>query len=373
MSTRPPESISQTPTPPGKSNRSPVERAIVWGGIVVLLGVLAFEARQKYSYDPTVTQLRKLLSEDSEKHFKLSEIRPMIYGSPSEVKSPHERSAYNRINLKWLSLFKDYRVELIVEREGADPLIAGFSTPGGTDPEPPARPALSADAMAAVNPMGTMPMGTMPMGGPGGGGQGRPGTAGRPGGAGGGPGGGPGGGMGGGPPRGRGLIGMTQREEVVAELKLTAEQVAKLAELQADSRAAFQSIQALPEGERPEAMKAMREGQEKAVSEAIDEPQFVRLLQLVWRDMGLASLERDDVAKALGLADEQREKLRPILADRQSGQRNLAGAPPEIAAQKRQEWDDQFRAVLTDEQAKQWEELLGPPAPEPAKAAPAAN
>jgi len=179
--------------------------------------------------------------------------------------------------------------------------------------------------------------------------------------------------MGGGPPRGRGLIGMTQREEVVAELKLTAEQVAKLAELQADSRAAFQSIQALPEGERPEAMKAMREGQEKAVSEAIDEPQFVRLLQLVWRDMGLASLERDDVAKALGLADEQREKLRPILADRQSGQRNLAGAPPEIAAQKRQEWDDQFRAVLTDEQAKQWEELLGPPAPEPAKAAPAAN
>lgn len=372
MSDRPPESISQTPTPPSKKPRSPVERTIVWGGIAILLGVLAFEARQKYSYDPTVTKLRKLLSDDAEKQLKLSEVRPLILGSPTEVRTPHERKAYHRINLKWPSLFKDYQVELVVESEGADPLIAGFTTPGATDPEPvAARPAPTTDAAASANPMGAMPMGGMPMGG----GQGRPGAAGRPGGAGpgGGPPGGPGGAPGGGPPRGRGLIGMAQREEVVAELKLSAEQIAKLAELQADSRGAFQSIQALPESERPEAMKAMREGQEKSVSEALDEPQFARLLQLVWREAGLASLERDDVAKALGLDDEQREKLRPILADRQSGQRMLAGAPPEIAAEKRKEWDDQLRAVLTEEQAKQWDELLGPPAPEPAKAAPAAN
>ena len=169
------------------------------------------------------------------------------------------------------------------------------------------------------------------------------------------------------------MIGIAQREEVVAELKLTEEQTAKLTELQAAARGGFQALQAVPEAERPAAMKAMREGQEKSVSEVLDAPQFTRLLQLTWRETGLASVERDDVATGLGLSDEQREKLRPILADRQSGQRALREAPPEEAAQKRKEWDDQLRAVLTEDQAKQWEELLGAPAPEPAKAAPAAN
>ena len=166
---------------------------------------------------------------------------------------------------------------------------------------------------------------------------------------------------------------MAQREEVIAELKLTEEQTAKLTELQTGARSAFQALRGIPEDERAAAMKSMREGQEKSVSEVLDEPQFARLLQLVWRETGLASVERDDIAKALGLSDEQREKLSPILADRQSGQRELRDAPPEDAAQKRKAWDYQLRAVLTEEQAKQWEELLGPPAPEPATPAPAAN
>ena len=369
-----PVPASQTPTPPSKKPRSPVERVIVWGGIAILLGILAFEARQKYSYDPTVSQLRKLLSDETEKYMKLSEVRPMIAGSPTEVRTPHDRKAYHKIDLKWPSLFKDYRVQLIVESEGDDPLVAGFSTPGGTDPEPVASPPTSTGTASAAPPMqmaGMMPMGGPGMGGPGGGGAGRPGAAGRPGGAGAG---GPGAGMGGGgPSRGRGLVAMAQREEVVAELKLNEEQTAKLTELQAGARGAFQALQGLPEDERAAAMKAMREGQEKSVSEILDEPQFGRLLQLVWRETGLASVERDDVAKALGLSDEQREKLSPILADRQSGQRDLRDAPPEVAAQKRKEWDDQLRAVLTEEQAQQWEGLLGPPAPEPVQAAPVAN
>ncbi|MBC8113241.1 MAG: hypothetical protein H7062_02595 [Candidatus Saccharimonas sp.] len=376
MSDRPPVSESQSPTPPGKKPRSPVERVIVWGGIAILLGVLAFEARQKYSYDPTVGQLRKVFSEETEKYVKLSEIRPMIAGSPSEVKTPHERRSYQRIDLKWPSLFKDYRVQLIVESEGDDPLVAGFTTPGANDPdsEPVAPPTASTELAHAGPPTpagGMMPMAGAGMGGPGGRGAGRPGAAGRPGG---GSGGGPGAAVGGGgAPRGRGLVAIAQREEVVAELKLTEEQTAKLTELQAGARGAFQTLQGMPEDERAAAMKTMREGQEKSVSEILDEPQFARLLQLVWRETGLASVERDDVAKGLGLSDEQREKFRPILADRQSGQRELRDAPPEVAAQKRKEWDDQLRAVLTEEQAKQWEELLGAPAPEPAKAAASAT
>lgn len=370
MSDRPAKFVSESPTPSNKKPRSPVERVIVWGGIAIMLSVLAFEARQKYSYDPTVNRLRKTLSEDTEKYLKLSEVRALISGSPTEVKTPHERRSYDKIDLKWPSLFKDYRVQLIVEREGVDPLVAGFSTPSGTDPTEQAEKMASNETTSATPPvpsLGSMPMGGAGMmGGGGGAGAGRPGAAGRPGGGAGGMG-------GGGAPRGRGLIAMAQREEIVAELKLTEEQSAKLTELQADSRSAFQTLQALPDDERAAAMKSMREGQEKSVSEVLDAPQFARLLQLLWRETGLASVERDDVAKSLGLSDEQREKLTPILADRQSGQRALREAPAEVVTQKRQEWDDQLRAVLTEEQVQHWEELLGPPAPEPAKPAPAGS
>ena len=374
MSDRPANSVSQTPTPSGKKPRNPVERVIVWGGIAVMLGVVAYEGVHKYGYDSTVSRMRKMVSEDTEKYMKLSEVRALIAGSPTEVKSPHERKAYSKLDFKWPSMFKDYRVQLIVEREGDDPLVAGFSTPGGIDPAEEAAnreaPPSSEEAHASTPPPSLSSM--APMGGPGMGGRGpgRPGAAGRPGGETGEPSAAPGGG---GAARGRGLIGIAQREEVVAELKLTEEQTAKLTELQAAARGGFQALQAVPEAERPAAMKAMREGQEKSVSEVLDAPQFTRLLQLTWRETGLASVERDDVATGLGLSDEQREKLRPILADRQSGQRALREAPPEEAAQKRKDWDDQLRAVLTEDQAKQGEELLGAPAPEPAKAAPAAN
>jgi hypothetical protein len=180
--------------------------------------------------------------------------------------------------------------------------------------------------------------------------------------------GGPGGGGG---QRGRGIIAIAQREEVVPELKLSEEQTSKLTELQTSSRGGFQALQALPEEERAAAMKTMREQQEQSVKEILDETQFSRLLQLMWRETGLASVERDDVAKSLGLSDEQRNTLKPILADRQSGLRALREAPPEVAAEKRKAWEDQLRAVLTEDQSKQWEELLGPALVAPAAAAPA--
>ena len=134
MSDRPANAVSQTPTPSGKKPRNPVERVIVWGGIAVMLGVVAYESVHKYAYDSTVSRMRKMVSDDTEKYMKLSEVRALIAGLPTEVKSPHERKAYNKLDFKWPSMFKDYRVQLIVEREGDDPLVAGFSTPGGIDP-----------------------------------------------------------------------------------------------------------------------------------------------------------------------------------------------------------------------------------------------
>lgn len=333
MSDSAPSSASPNPTSSNKPVRSPVERVIVWGGIAILLGLLAFEARQKYSYEPTLTGLRNVLNDETDKGVKLSEVRKIIAGSPTEERIPHGRRVYHRILLKWPSLFKDYRVELIVESQGEDPLVAGFSTPGGTDPEPPEPP--TREVIGGDSP--TMPTGMM--GGPG---------------------------SGGGQQRGRGLIGIALRSEVASELKLTDEQKSKLTDLQSGAREAMQSLQSLSDGERSAAMKTLRDAQEKSVRETLEEPQFSRLLQLLWREAGLAAVERDDVAMALELSAEQRDKLKPILADRQAGMRTMFGAPPDVVEQKRKEWDDQSRAVLTEDQLKKWDELLGPPAPEPA-------
>ena len=50
-------------TPPNPSSpkpRNPVERAIVWGLIAVLVGVMLFEAKQKYAYPDWLERRVKL-------------------------------------------------------------------------------------------------------------------------------------------------------------------------------------------------------------------------------------------------------------------------------------------------------------------------
>ena len=141
-----PSPASPSPAPANKADkkpRSPVERVIVWGGIAVLGCLTLFEARQKYSYDPTVGQLKVVLKEvliDGGEPVKLSEVRKVIYGSPLETPMPDERNIYRQIQLKWPSLVKDYRVNLVVEAKGDDPIVFEFNTPGGTETDPAAEP-----------------------------------------------------------------------------------------------------------------------------------------------------------------------------------------------------------------------------------------
>jgi hypothetical protein len=357
MTDRAPGSLPSSPdnpsTPAPKKPRSPVERAIVWGLIAVLGGIMAFEARQKMSYGSTLSRIQVAFRDDSEKQHTLSEVRRMISGSPRELQTPHARKSLRRMELHWASLFKDYRMELVFENEGdTDPFVLGFSTPQGTDPE---SVVVADDASSTPTLVGASPPGmgsassAMPRPG---------GTPGMGGGA-------------GGQPRGRGMVALAQREDVVAELKLSEGQIAKLAELQASMRGAFMQLQGVPEDQRPDAMKKMREGTEQSVRESLDEAQFARLRQLLWRETGLAALERDDAATALGLINEQKEKLKPILSERQSALRELREAPADVVAQARQEWDERIRATLTEEQVKQWEELLGPPLAVAGKSEPA--
>lgn len=345
---------------PAKKPRSPVERAIVWGGILILAGVLAFEARQKSSYGSSIDRVKKAFAEQElvDKHYTLTDVRQLIAGGPSETQSPHANKAWRRLEMKWPSLFKDYRMEFIMENDGENPLVITFSTPQGEDPEPTVPPGNE----TAGGPAAHAP--PMPMGGPGmmgmGGGRG-------PGG------GGPGGGAGGRPPRGRGMIAMALRDEVAEELKLSDNQRGKLTEIQEGQRGEMEKLRELPDDLRAEAMKQARAKTELAARDALDEAQFVRLRQLLWRELGLAALERDDAAEALGMNDEEKAKLRAVFVERQASQGGLRDASPDQMAEWRKQWEDRIRGVVTEAQLKQWEELLGSPAPAAADASAAPN
>ncbi len=343
---------------PAKPSRNPIERAIVWGLILCLLGLVGYEFKQQKAYNASLKTVTEKLKDDERQHSAVGELRQALSGSPIET-SPETKSRLNRvIEWRWHSFFKDYRIRIVAEK-GDDGIVFAFSTPTAkeeADEAPVTASTSSPTPSAPGGMMGGMMGGHNAMAG-----------AGAPGGGGPGGGGPGGGGPGGGGGRGRGLIGMAMREEVVAELKLTDEQKGKLNDAQSQMREQFGKLRDLPETERPAAMIKLRDQTEVTVKGILEEGQFGRLMQLTWREAGLSSVERDDVSKLLEISDEQREKINPILAARREAMRSLGMAPPDVAAAKAAEFNDQLKGTLTAEQLKKFEDALGAPAPQPAK------
>ena len=334
---------SSTPVPkvgksPPNRARNPIERVIVWGGIAALVGVTLFEAHARLGYSSTIAGLTRQFRDDYDRVSSLSEVRKSVWGFPREDSVASPSKSRRNIELKWPSLLNDYRVEFAMEREGDDPIVLGFSTPGGVDPdEVGTRQASNQDSKPPVSrilpvsgPMqqGASVAGRPARGGPGAGGQ-----------------------------RRLSLLSIALRPEVAGELKLTEDQSNTLGRLQDLGRLEFMKLQALPEGQRSAAMVERRETQEQQVKSSIDESQFTRLRQLFWRESGLAILERDDAALAAGLSAEQREQLKSLLQERQTELRALRDGDEKNA--KRLEWEERLRAVLSPEQLAQWEQVLG--------------
>ncbi|HUG90193.1 MAG TPA: hypothetical protein VML55_05140 [Planctomycetaceae bacterium] len=173
-------------------NRSPIERAIVWGVILVLLVVGLIEAHARLGYSNTITRL-----EDGQLG-PLSSMRENVQFWPIESRENVriEGADWPVVTLKWFSFLHDYRIALHVDSvEAEDPVVLKISTAGEDD---------GILARAAREPAEARPGGPDPNAGvptPGGGGDdGGPPGGGPPGGGGFGPPGGgpPGGGQGGG-------------------------------------------------------------------------------------------------------------------------------------------------------------------------------
>lgn len=184
------------------------------------------------------------------------------------------------------------------------------------------------------------------------------------------------GGMGGG-----GVLAILMDEERRAELKLTDEQVEKLQELGKDlapdrekMTEIFGKMRDASDDERAEIRKEvtkltqdMAKKADDGVAKILDEAQYKRVKQLALRAGGVRLITTDENAKALGLTDEQKEKINGIMRENR-GQGGGGGGQRmsrEERAKQREELEEKVTAELTDDQKTKWKEMLGP---EPAAA-----
>jgi len=167
------------------------------------------------------------------------------------------------------------------------------------------------------------------------------------------------------------------REKVLDELKVSDEQREKLMqnlmERIMETGPFLDSLKdAGPEREKKleEHRKDAREKLAKQLKELLQPEQLNRVRQVTLQQEGAFALGQEDVRKELKISQQQvmkfmaivqelHKKVEPLMKEAHSG-----GNPEEIRPkieQLRKDHAKQIEAVLTDDQKKQWKELLGPP------------
>jgi Spy/CpxP family protein refolding chaperone len=193
---------------------------------------------------------------------------------------------------------------------------------------------------------------------------------------------GPGGGGGG---RGRGMGGMmgggmlmiVQNEQVQKDIELDADQKEKLQKLSTETREAMRAkmgdMQNLSAEERRTKFEEMRKDMEesaaktqKAVEGILLPKQLERVKQIQLQSQGTMALANPDVAKELGLTDDQKAKIKTIGEEAMKAMRDMfagGGRPSaedrEKRTKARQENEKKVMDVLTAEQKEKFEKMKG--------------
>lgn len=161
---------------------------------------------------------------------------------------------------------------------------------------------------------------------------------------------------------------LVQQKSVQEELKLSEEQIEKLKQVGTKLRESFGG----GGGDREEARKKfeeVRQVAEKDMAGILSADQSKRLKEIVLQQTGPLALARPEIAKEVGLADDQQAKVKEI-ADAYSsetrGQFQPGGGGDREEARKKRETlrkdtNDKLLAILKDDQKKAWEKLMGEP------------
>jgi Spy/CpxP family protein refolding chaperone len=164
------------------------------------------------------------------------------------------------------------------------------------------------------------------------------------------------------------MVGLLRSPQVQQELKLTDQQRQRLEQLGEQWREKMRGLRDLPPEERRQKGEGMRAEVEKQLATILNEQQMKRLKQIALQVEGYAALERPEIADQVGLTKEQRQKIRDIL--RQAGEKRREafqqGQGDRQAAFQRmreiRQWvDGEIEKLLTAEQKKKWQELIGEP------------
>jgi len=160
-----------------------------------------------------------------------------------------------------------------------------------------------------------------------------------------------------------------RRPEVQAELKLTDDQKKQLMEAGEKFRASGQELREKLQNASPEErMKILAERtteETRILGGILNKDQQGRLRQIVLQQQGLTAAGQPDVADELKLTDDQKAKVREILAQhRQSLQGLFQGGANAEARDKflalTKETSGKIEALLTAEQKTHWKEMQGP-------------
>ncbi|HWB11524.1 MAG TPA: hypothetical protein VG826_20000 [Pirellulales bacterium] len=168
--------------------------------------------------------------------------------------------------------------------------------------------------------------------------------------------------------------------EVRKELSVSDEQGKEIDDVLAAQRESrggfnFQELQNLSDDEREKRMDEMRkkgEEAEKTAQEKLDKilkpEQLTRLNQLALQLQGTRALARPDIAKQIGLSQEQQDKIQKIQEDARpqggpGGFQNLSDEERQKRFAEMRERQDKAQAdmlaVLTDEQKTKWADMKG--------------
>ena len=167
------------------------------------------------------------------------------------------------------------------------------------------------------------------------------------------------------------------RERVLDELKVSDEQKEKLMQhLMEQIMETGPFLDSLKDETGPdretkleEHRKNAREKLAKQMKEVLEPGQLTRLRQVTLQQEGAFALGQDEVRKELKITQEQMMKFMAITQELHKKVETLvkeaqsSGKPEEIRPkieQLRKDQGQKLEAVLTDDQKKQWKELLGP-------------
>lgn len=153
------------------------------------------------------------------------------------------------------------------------------------------------------------------------------------------------------------------RPDVQKELNLTAQQKAKIEEMQQAMRRAREELRSLPPDQRRRHMAELR--QKNDPTSVLTETQKKRLRELELQWQGPTALMNPEIAKEVGLTQEQRAKIMGILREQFQGLRDRSPQggvrDPQALEKAREEAEKKILEVLTPAQRQKWDQMLGKP------------